>query len=687
MQKLLITKAHKIFVTDSGKSTFTENNRQLVATFNAELMNLGFILSQKAFDTLVTFSQEEIVKILSEVVPVLKELKGDHVEHKPMYKNFPQEVIAMSDLELYVNAIIHYWSFGEWSLASEVVDRGFAFESVKFNELDLGYSEDVAEVINKIIASKDSISDADREYVKEYLDTFANAAHQIDTSKVTYKENLCFLAALYLERNIDISNALKTATDVLRFATVLSGGDVSLSENTKFKSFKRSIRRQIVTALDNFCTVDDIARNREKFKRLFHSLHIGEFTKQAPKINRLAKAVRENEALTTYNSRIENAIKTKNLDDSIMLLSTRPGEFHRRLDHLLRTFPKGKTRVLEAWQAIADRVPPRLHMQMIGHMKNRADENSSYVIFPKGKTQRGLMIDRQDKPLSATVRKTVTDTALKSIVDQFATRENLGKVYIDEALKDCPMPSQQRSASEGVVELARGTRFHFGDKKYLRLFVHWKGVDIDLSASFHNEDFDNTGQVSYTNLRDSGCYHSGDIVDGSRGATEYIDIDIDKAINSGHRYVIMDLRVFSGPNFIDHETCFAGWMSLDNPTKNKQFVAKSVYQKVDLTQESRNAVPVCFDLVERKAIWLDLTSSVRCNRGGNNLESNRISTQQMLKLATSKADVSFNLYDLFTAHAKARGEAVDNKDEADIVFSMNGDVTPFDVTEINANYL
>lgn len=46
-----------------------------------------------------------------------------------------------------------------------------------------------------------------------------------------------------------------------------------------------------------------------------------------------------------------------------------------------------------------------------------------------------------------------------------------------------------------------------------------------------------------------------------------------------------------------------------------------------------------------------------------------------------------NLYTLFMLHASSRGTLVDNKEDADIIFDVDGDVTPFDFDIIISEYL
>ena len=39
---------------------------------------------------------------------------GANVEYRPMYPNFPKQVVEASDCELLVYALTHYWTWGKW---------------------------------------------------------------------------------------------------------------------------------------------------------------------------------------------------------------------------------------------------------------------------------------------------------------------------------------------------------------------------------------------------------------------------------------------------------------------------------------------------------------------------------------------------------------------------------------------
>ena len=98
-------------------------------------------------------------------------------------------------------------------------------------------------------------------------------------------------------------------------------------------------------------------------------------------------------------------------------------------------------------------------------------------------------------------------------------------------------------------------------------------------------------------------------------------------------------------------------------------------------------MPVIFDLVERKAIWVDLITKSSYCHGGNNIHSNKATIEETLEAIISMKN-KISLYELFNMHAKARGEIVENREEADTVFSTyEGDVTPYNISIINDKYL
>jgi hypothetical protein len=104
--RIALKKLHA-FITDTAMpKTKATPNPAYVLTFNAMLMNLGFILSEEAFSHLSHYNKAKIAAISDEAINVLATLKGSHVTHHPMYPNFPRQVIDADYLELSITHCI-----------------------------------------------------------------------------------------------------------------------------------------------------------------------------------------------------------------------------------------------------------------------------------------------------------------------------------------------------------------------------------------------------------------------------------------------------------------------------------------------------------------------------------------------------------------------------------------------------
>jgi hypothetical protein len=657
-------------------------------------MRLGFIMDQDLFEATSKLSDTQISTLYTEIVEIARNMVGDDVKYTPMYPNFPQQVLDASCIELFLNAIIHYWTAGQWMPHYAADSRAPAFEMTTFKTLTRGSKNDVKSVFTSILGTNASITDGDKKILTFFMDEYLEADLMgMLPDQIPFKEQLCAFVADCISRNMKGlgMSALKTATDILRVTTHLSGGDISLAENTRFKSMPRALRRELVSQLESVINEDDIARHQGKWVTLAHSLHIGEYNKVAPKANMiLSKARSSQQKFRSFESKVEKALKANDVTEATKLLSTRPGIYARRLDHLLRQSTKvAATRIAKNFLKVADKVDTRVLLQLFGHFSNRVNEIDSRLVFPKGNVGKAMMIRNHLVPLGAKTIDTLLEGIQTVLEARFSQLDDMGKVYIDPAMERCPIPLNLRSASEGLTIVARGTQMPFSNKSTLRMFIYWVGQDIDLSSVGYDKDLNEVMHIGYTNLRESGLKscHSGDITRAPNGAAEFIDIDVASALAAGIRYVTMTVNVYSGPNFNEHKKCYAGWMTRSKPQSNEVFDPKTVEQKVDVQSASRFAIPVIFDLQEGNAIWLDMVASKRgLNRTMQNVHTARATLRDLLEGALS-LDNKPVLSDLFTIHANARGEIVDDIEDADTVISWDGDVKPSDVNTILSEYL
>src|SRR5436853_6082078 len=99
--EIYLTKSRKILVQGSGEQRCSP---AAVATFNRNLISLGFVCSQELTGALAGLSGEALGSLYQQVVPILQKMTGAHRAFRPMYPNFPKQVLAAADLEWTLNA-------------------------------------------------------------------------------------------------------------------------------------------------------------------------------------------------------------------------------------------------------------------------------------------------------------------------------------------------------------------------------------------------------------------------------------------------------------------------------------------------------------------------------------------------------------------------------------------------------
>lgn len=515
IQEILIRRRNKVNLPTPD---FYTTSTRKVATLNKNLeTGFGYVLNTEVNDFLMRCNNDDISDFYNEVVSALKKMIPQK-RYDPMYKNFPSQVMRMDEVELYMNAIMHYSgdATGQRIMPEyEEQERNPLFEDTKIVVLGTGGVEDLIDIFNNLIQSKTSISDQDKEDINKLLDIGITSIAEAP-DKIPHKENLAFLAKSLMDRKLPIYQKwFKTATDVLRLAVAMSDGDISLAKKTKFKNFKRRERKYILDlleTLDNDNCLADMARHRNQWIRLGEKLHPGDYQKQFPKSFSYFDMIR-NEKVQTPNGIIEGALEDGNLWFVIDELKKTPGEFVRKLDRLLREAPGHNKTILSNLNEVLDNVSTPVLLQTLTHFKNR--DNKFRVFLPKGNVQKAYVTENNLKPICKTTLSDVIDLIKMTLQDRFAKLESLGKVYLDEKLKQYTVPFSQRSASKTLKTISRGSKFDM-DQENLRFFISWRQsenerVDLDLSATFFDENWDYVDHISYTELKNKYSVHSGDI--------------------------------------------------------------------------------------------------------------------------------------------------------------------------------
>lgn len=206
-------------------------------------------------------------------------------------------------------------------------------------------------------------------------------------AEIPFKENVGFVVSSLLKHekaNIDrIGRYFKTASDVLRLAVAWSDGDVSLAAASPFRKFKRRERRLLLGLLEQCGSItEDMLRYKDRWIRLGEILHPSEYKLRYPRCEEAFDILRNNKPYSTFNGSVELAFQYRNIWSLIDLLSQRPGEFARRLDHMLR-MTEDEAYVLLAFGEVAAQVSTPVLLQVRQHFAQRNEGMDLRVFFRK----------------------------------------------------------------------------------------------------------------------------------------------------------------------------------------------------------------------------------------------------------------------------------------------------------------
>ena len=658
-------------------------------TTQAELMQMGVMLDERAFSHLSLMTGEDIIRYHDEVIAYLTYIKGDG-EYRPLYDGFPQQVMEMSEAELFWNAIHHYWSNGEWVPNAYTQAKPTAFEHPSYKMLRPCSEAEFNRIFTDILSVNQSITPMDKGVVKWFLKNKPlNTVRDLLPKTIPFKENLCFLLGTAAYVFLDY-----TYTDILRTATYMSGGDVSLATNTRFRLTNQQ-RERIVQMLELktrgnqregqvfLDSLEDLKKHRNKWLALFNHIHADSKRFRKPwyaNAQRVVELLRFHaDKIHTWNAKVENLSL---LSGRLELLMQRPGEFARRLNSLLSACctPIGWSesivyRILANFRLVSEKISNKVLFELYRYFEDRREDQKQRTVFIKG-ARKPVKLE----PLKALPGSLVTEVQniiLSTIRCKLQSWPKLGNVIIDEKLKNIPLPTNMRSISETDTPVVRGTRMpiNVDHTKTVRFYVHWKDErgteDLDLSATLFgmgdrthiswNTNYKLVEYYNYGNRLDEefvAC-HSGDVRRRKGDCAEYIDINLKAARRRGTRYVIIDVRNFNGRSLKSLNPSF-GYMEREHPESNCNWIPNTVAASWRLHSEAKACIAVMIDLETMEYIPLDIDSNSITATG----DTESLLTAMRMYMEPPKLSV----HDLVMWHAEARGaDVVEQAEEGEEV--------------------
>lgn len=582
INELLLRRKNKVLVNTVTfyMNDSTERIKRMVVSAIKNFETYGFKPDKKTVEIMLGMPEDVLAEFYKTSVAAMKLVTGADKVYNPMYPNFPKQVMDADDIELFVNAIFHYFTSGLWKPEYEKDERFPLITSKELKEFSIGSHDEVFKIAENLLSSKTNISDQDKGDIKKIFDWDYGTAKIRMPKEIPLKENVGFLAKIAFEHNDAelISTYVKTATDVLRVVTAISDGDVSLAKNCKFRNLTNKERRMVMDLLAGIKNpLEDMFRYRERWIRIAHFVHPFSFRGvKYTSLNEAFYTLRNNNKPLFFAGKVQKAFDENRFSDASDILASRPGEFARRLSELLRkaSCVDEEQYIVDKFASCVDYISVPVLLQVKAYFENCQKDKKFDVVFPKGSTAKMHVSKATDKNKNISLVSVnrvvaITKTAIEK---QLSTKGYMGNVYVDEALKNIIVPFSQRSASDSSKILTRGSKYKISNNaKVIRSFIWWTNsyrddgsidrVDIDLSAALFDEKFDYVGHISYTRLRDNdaGAYHSGDITNGGdpngNGVAEFLDIDIDKFVNDNkrNRYIIFNVYSFTNQKFFKHE--------------------------------------------------------------------------------------------------------------------------------------
>jgi len=106
MNALYLRRRSKVILPEGTGAT----PLNFIATIQKNLEGFGFLLAEDLVEGLKGMSPIQVDSFYQRLVKDLRAMVGAHRPFKPMYPNFPAQIMEMTEAQLYFNAIVHYWT-------------------------------------------------------------------------------------------------------------------------------------------------------------------------------------------------------------------------------------------------------------------------------------------------------------------------------------------------------------------------------------------------------------------------------------------------------------------------------------------------------------------------------------------------------------------------------------------------
>ncbi|MEU9310197.1 hypothetical protein [Streptomyces sp. NPDC048256] len=678
LESLVIRHTHRLPCPKGSTGGSTGQGATVARQFDAALASVGFKLSAELLDRLSGLSEAAVVHTARRTLRTVSEMVGGHVRHNVYFIDFPAHVPdteefwmrcvtkalgdekprenVLTQLAHGVLDLLSLPTYGRYQHTYEEMlaaqDELIASAGDRVTVLHLGRDLD-DELTDLYLAWAGSTTPLGEEHLQDLKAVAERCALGPQPESIPVRENRAVVNEARLAVGADL--LLDTVVDVLRLACALSGGDVTLREPTRFRALPRPVRRALLAGLDavvaaNPAKLADVHAYREPFKRLGERLHPHEYPRWPHAADVFAVARGEKEA-RSFDSRCEKLLDEFDVLGAVRLLESAPGKLFRALDLLLRIAADQEQRdvVVAAAVRVAPEVSGRVVLSVREHFHNRERETDEPRIFVNRRGRAWVTPDHRPSVPAADC-----DRLIAALDAELRRRLPApGRLLVDLDVLDVALPLSGRATAAGLGVLPRGS-VSTVDGERLRFFVYWKETedrtDFDLSALLLHADYSTDAWLSYTSLTAVGGVHSGDVTEAPDGASEFIDLSLDRVRGS---FIVPQVNIFAGEGFEEVEESFFGFMLREGEQRGRPFEPRTVRMKSELRGAGRVALPLVFwraDDGRWRAKWLHLY--LKGISSANRVEENQVSVSKVVRALVEREQLTVSyLVDLMSGDA------------------------------------
>jgi hypothetical protein len=600
----------------------TPLDRARLATIASNLTYFGYALSHEAFAALAGASEVDVDRWWPELEAALASITGDdrRMGDHVVYKNFPGEVLAMSESDYWLRQILMYWGLPNELFTAPEAPRAAMDESVSLRVLGLASEHALEDALHANLRLPARWTSGQWEEVEHLLPRYLD---RVDVSSVPFKENQMRLAAKMIA--LGGRPRVATATDVLRLAVAMSGGDVALREPSKLRGFKRPERRALLAMLEATERLDeDVARRPERFKRLFRALRPGDHASRFPRTCAAYDRVYRDAPIQTWNSRLEAALAARD-PAALTMLAERPGEMLRRLVDALRRFGADAAGTFVA-------VMPSLRTEQLLKVLRTLETlhaRAHRVFPPKGSWSKVQV--REARPADELPSREIVTALVERIEAEIAARvrTKIPEVRLDPRTRWIKLQTNDSDLSPH----GRGTVFPIPPEiTFVRSASYWRSGPTSTNLWYDNgwcffaSDWSPRGACCWTSTQVKGpggasALFSGDPTnskDLDGRACQLIDLYLEPLAASGVRYAVWNVLCYSRKTFDEAEEVFAALMWGEKAESGKLFEPSRCQLSFPLRGANLTKYIAYLDLERRALIYLDANLPGRVHSAAGN---------------------------------------------------------------------